>query len=190
MQRALVAVFLVGCSGAPVHVDAGSDDAGIDVGRDGGGRFDAGLDGGRLVPDAGRDADMPSIDDAGRDAGRVDAGPPPVCDLVTQEGCAINQACRRGDSIPSTVPPSGPPECELVRTPSPNEWCWPSGVTGCRDAEGHDLCGRGLFCQSFGCCVRFCDPVGTPCPTNISGTAQHCELGGPGIDGFCSATTF
>lgn len=160
------------------------DDAGLDV--DGGVLVD---DAGRAERDAGRfeepDAGQPVEPDAGPE---LDAGPPPRCDLITQEGCvAPYQACRRRRGGPYSLPHSGEPDCFPIGT-APE---WTSG-TQCwgEDADGGrlDLCGRGLFCQSFNKCVRFCDPAneGQSCGVTERGNDTWCTCDGPGIDCYCT----
>ena len=159
MKRALLALlFICGCGvGDPIieMYDADTDTLRIidaNYPRDSGVHRDV-----RELSDAD-----PPLRDAGTDANSPhDAGPPPVCDLVTQEGCSRAMACKRShvDGGPSNLR-TGPPECtyagSLVEDQGP-----------CRElvgSERRDLCAPGYFCATWDGCVRYCDPDGVPCP--------------------------
>lgn len=157
---------------------------------DGGELVDAGMvvepDAGPLRHDAGaRDAGH----DAGqleRDAGRpdTDAGPPLECDLYSRElcglgsQCGVGRTCRRSadDDEPRDNVETGPPECEDTGTILEHNY----GFVGlCNDDTE---CQCGLFCNTGGECVRYCDLSGEACPDDLDGLPQHCvtEERGPG----------
>lgn len=154
---------------------------------------DAGTDAPRgdvptTLPDAPA-PDAPTTDaalDAGRDSATPDApaldSPDAwgTCGLVPQSGCAPGEACRLSERTmpPFVTPPDGPPACEPAGTHDEDD------VTDC-SVGGRDLCQAGLYCQSWGTCVRYCDPAASePCPP-IRGDARACTGVGPAGTWFC-----
>jgi hypothetical protein len=144
-------------------------------------------DGGRTVPGDGGWVTDGAVRDGGRDAGPCSVDRPcswdagessDECDLYLQTGCAPGEACRRGRTTPSTIPRTGPPQCEPAGPIA-------EGDSDCRDPEGNDLCAAGLFCQSWGSCVRYCRAAGPACP-DLRGVAQWCMYGGPADIPFCT----
>lgn len=170
----VVAWVLSACTSAST-ADSGTDAARADV---------------PALPDVPA-LDAPPIIDAGRDAGRDSATPDAraddapdawgMCGLVPQTGCGPRQACRLSERTmpPFVTPPDGPPACEPAGTHDEDT------VTYCRGSMGEDLCQAGLYCQSWGTCVRYCDPAAPdPCPP-IRGDARACTGVGPAGTWFC-----
>lgn len=180
--RLLLALLLCACSvereepfaaaGPAFRVTLMSDAGSRDSGADAGTPLDA-----RVTPVDGGELDS-GPGDAGRDAGpRPDSGVG-ECNLVLQD-CPASRTCRRVDIGGS--PSMGAPACQSFGTILEHNYGAPPG-TRCRPGD----CARGLFCQSFGGCRRFCDPAGAPCPDTLSGAPQTCGMHGPGLDPYCS----
>lgn len=147
-------------------VDAGSSEDASDPSRDAAGSVDAEDEGDASVDAGDAQPDVGPRDGGWRaDGGRVDAGG--SCTLVPQRGCGSNQACRHD-------PEGGPTRCELAGTIQEHHG-FPANY--CRGEGGADLCAAGLFCQSWGECVRYCDPAGASCPPAPGGSEQWCRTG-------------
>ena len=139
--------------------------------------------------DAGRrDAGVPVARDAGHDGGALDAGPTweGECDLVTQEGCRDDEACRRGwgpGDVSVDQVPTGEPECQRGVLGFED---WRSYPGGCR-SDG-DRCSRGAFCDPvIGVCLRYCDPAGAACPPTWDGAETWCNCISGLQDCYCDA---
>lgn len=189
MRFVLLMAAAAACSGpAEPSRDAGElvDDGGreSDAGREDDAGMVVDVDAGS---DAGRELDAGSVVDGGSDAG-TDAGPALACDLYAsvcaENGCLRGQSCRRTQTpgeMDNTY--EGPPACMPTGSIAEHNY----GFTGsCSWTDPDRFCRCGLFCQTWGHCLRYCDPGGEPCPNTATGGAQYCRTDGPGGVPYCS----